>query len=153
VLGRLRASERLRAHVAALVRHHLRTGYLVHEPQPLSRRTVYGYMRACSPVEADVTLLSVADRLATRGERAKESTEAHLRVAGALLGDALRWHADGPPRPLLRGDELAAGLDIPTGPRIGELLAAIAEAQYAGEISTSEQALDYARTLAEADSK
>jgi putative nucleotidyltransferase with HDIG domain len=153
VLGRLRASERLRAHVAALVRHHLRAGYLVHEPQPLSRRAVYCYMRACSPVEADVTLLSVADRLATRGERAKESTEAHLRVAGALLGDALRWHADGPPRPLLRGDELAARLNIPTGPRIGELLAAIAEAQYAGEISTSEQALDYARTRAEADSK
>ena len=37
VLGRLRASERLRAHVAALVRHHLRLGFLVHEPQPLSR--------------------------------------------------------------------------------------------------------------------
>ena len=39
VLGRLRASERLRAHVAALVRHHLRLGFLVHEPQPLARRT------------------------------------------------------------------------------------------------------------------
>ena len=35
MLGRLRASERLRAHVAALVRHHLRLGFLVHEPQPL----------------------------------------------------------------------------------------------------------------------
>ena len=35
VLGRLRASERLRAHVAALVRNHLRLGFLVHEPQPL----------------------------------------------------------------------------------------------------------------------
>jgi putative nucleotidyltransferase with HDIG domain len=152
VLGRLRASERLRAHVAALVRHHLRPGFLVHEPQPLSRRTVFAYIQACAPVEVDVTLLSVADRLATRGDRAQESTEAHLRVAGGLLADALRWHADGPPRPLLRGDELAAKLDIPIGPRIGELLLAIAEAQYAGELSTSEQALDYARMLAEAES-
>ncbi|MCW3029229.1 MAG: hypothetical protein JWN81_2440, partial [Solirubrobacterales bacterium] len=41
---------------------------------------------------------------------------------------------------------------IPTGPRIGELLLAIAEAQYAGELTTSEQALDYARTLAGAES-
>jgi putative nucleotidyltransferase with HDIG domain len=152
VLGRLRASERLRGHVAALARHHLRLGFLVHHPQPLSRRTVFAYMQACSPVEVDVTLLSVADRLATRGDRAQESTEAHLRVAGGLLADALRWHADGPPRPLLRGDELAAKLDIPMGPRIGELLLAIAEAQYAGELTTSEQALDYARTLAGAES-
>ena len=44
VLGRLRASERLRAHVAALVRNHLRLGFLVHEPQPLARRTVYSYL-------------------------------------------------------------------------------------------------------------
>ncbi len=68
VLGRLRASERLRAHVAGLARNHLRLGFLVHEPQPLERRTVYRYMTTCSPVEVDVTLLSIADRLATRGE-------------------------------------------------------------------------------------
>jgi putative nucleotidyltransferase with HDIG domain len=149
VLSRLRTSERLRAHVAALVRHHLRPGFLVHEPQPLSRRTVFAYMQACAPVQADVILLSVADRMATQGDRAEESTQAHLRVAGGLLADALRWHADGPPRPLLRGDELAAALAIAPGPRIGELLLAIAEAQYAGELATSEQALEYARALAE----
>jgi poly(A) polymerase len=152
LLGRLHASERLRAHVAALVRHHLRAGFLVHEPQPLSRRTVFAYMRACAPVEVDVTLLSAADRLATRGDRARESTEAHLRVIEGLLGDSLRWRSDGPPRPPIRGDELADKLAIPVGPRIGELLLAITEAQYAGEISTPEQALDYARALVESES-
>jgi hypothetical protein len=70
-----------------------------------------------------------------------------MRLAGGLLADALRWRAEGPPRPLLRGDELAAELGIATGPRIGKLLAALAEAQYAGELSTPEQALAYARTL------
>jgi poly(A) polymerase len=149
VLERLHASERLRAHVAALVRHHLRLGFLIHEPQPLSRRTVFGYLRACSPVEVDVTLLSAADRLATRGERARESIDAHMRVARGLLADALRWHVDGPPRPLLRGDELAGELGIPLGPRVGELLGGLAEAQYAGELSTREQSLAYARRLVE----
>jgi len=148
VLGRLRASERLRAHVAALVAHHLRLGFLVHEPQPLSRRTVYAYMRSCSPVEVDVTLLSVADRLATRGDRAQESIEAHLRVAEGLIGDALSWRAEGPPAPLLRGDELTQALGIPPGPRVGELLEQLAEARYAGELATREQALDYVRELA-----
>jgi poly(A) polymerase len=149
VLERLRASERMRSHVAALVRHHLRLGFLVHEPQPLARRTVFAYLRACSPVEVDVTLLSIADRLATRGEHARESIDVHLRLAAGLLADALRWRADGPPRPLLRGDDLAGALEIPAGPRVGELLAELAEAQYAGEVRTPAQALAYARRLIE----
>ncbi|HEY2571103.1 MAG TPA: HD domain-containing protein [Solirubrobacteraceae bacterium] len=147
VLGRLRSSERLRAHVAALVRHHLRLGFLVHERQPLARRTVFSYLRATDPVEVDVTLLSVADRLATRGDRAQEAIAAHLAVAGGMLGDALSWRAQGPPAPLLRGDELARELEIPPGPRLGALLDQLAEAQFAGEVSTREQALAYARTL------
>ncbi len=147
ILGRLRTSERLRAHVAALVRNHLRLGFLVHEPQPLERRTVFAYLRACAPVEVDVTLLSVADRVATRGDRAQAAIDAHLLVARALLGDALAWRSHGPPKPLLRGDQLARELGIPTGPQVGALLEQLAAAQYAGEVLAREQALDYARTL------
>jgi putative nucleotidyltransferase with HDIG domain len=146
VLERLRASERLRGHVAALVRHHLRAGFLVHEPQPLARRAVYGYLSATTPVEVDVTLLSIADRLATRGDRAPEAIDAHMRVVDSLLADALRWRAGAQPRPLVRGDELAGALGISTGPQIGALLAELAEAQYAGELSTREQAIAHARS-------
>jgi poly(A) polymerase len=147
ILTRLRVSERLRGHVAALVRNHLTLGFLVHEPQPLDRRIVFSYLRRCSPVEVDVTLLSVADRLATRGDRAAESIAAHLALAGEMLGDALRWHEQGPPAPLVRGDELAARLGIETGPRVGELLEQLGAARYAGEIHTPAQALALARDL------
>ena len=149
ILGRLRASGRLRTHVAALVRHHLRLGFLLHEPQPLARRTVFAYLRACEPVEVDVTLLSVADRLATRGARSQEAIDAHLRLARTVLADALRWREEGPPAALWRGDELAHALELPLGPRIGELLEELAAARYAGEVSTRAQALEHARrTLA-----
>ncbi len=148
ILERLRASERLRAHIAALVRQHLRLGFLVHEPQPLARRTVFAYLQATSPVEVDVTLLSVADRLATRGDRADESIDKHMRLARSMLADALRWRATGPPPPLWRGDELAGALNIPAGPRLGEILRELTAAQYAGEISTPEQALAHARAMA-----
>src|SRR6185437_16213422 len=148
VLTRVRASERLRGHVAALVRNHLRLGFLVHEPQPISRRTVFEYMRATEPVEVDVTLLSVADRLATRGDRAEQAIAAHLAVAEDMLGHALGWRAEGPPAPLLRGDELARELGIAPGPRLGELLERLAQAQFAGEVATREQALAHARALA-----
>jgi poly(A) polymerase len=146
VLSRLRTSERLRAHVAALVRNHLRLGFLVHKPQPLAPRIVFSYLRACSPVEADVTLLSMADRLATRGDSAQKSIDAHMLVARSMLEDALRWRAEGPPAQLWRGDELARALGIDEGPRVGELLEELTEAQYAGELTTREQALTFLRT-------
>lgn len=147
MLGGLRASERLRAHVGGLVAHHLRLGFLVHEPQPLARRTVFAYLRATGSVAADVTLLSIADRLATRGSRAGEAIESHMRVAEPMLVDALRWHHEGAPRPLVRGDVLAHELGIEPGPRLGRLLEELCEAQYAGDVDSGEQALAYARRL------
>jgi tRNA nucleotidyltransferase/poly(A) polymerase len=143
-LTRLRASERLRAHVAALTLHHLRLGFLVHE-RPLSARAVYRYLRACEPVEVDVTLLSVADRLATRGRKAQESIEAHLDLAREMLDAALQWRAAPPPEPLIRGDALADELDLRPGPELGRLLEEIAEARFAGEVATREEAIAFAR--------
>ncbi|HEX3692797.1 MAG TPA: HD domain-containing protein [Solirubrobacteraceae bacterium] len=144
LLVRLRASVRLREHVAALVRWHLRLGFLVHEPQPLAREQVFAYLRDCEPVEVDVTLLSVCDRLATRGARSQAAIDAHLALARTMLDDALSWREQGPPQPLLRGDELAAALGIELGPRVGQLLEELARAQYAGRVRTREQALELA---------
>jgi poly(A) polymerase len=149
VLARLRASERLRAHVAALTRHHLRLGFLVHEA-PLDRRAVYRYLRACEPVAADVTLLSVADRLATRGRKADAAIAGHIALAREVLAAALAARATGTTAPLVRGDELARELGIAPGPRLGELLEAVAEAAYAGEVTGRDEAVAYARRLLEA---
>jgi poly(A) polymerase len=145
-LARLRASERLQSHVAALTRHHLRLGFLVHRT-PLSRRDVHAYLRACEPVEVDVTLLSVADRLATRGHKADEAIGRHLELARELLGEALRWRAEGPPEPLVRGDDLAAELGIERGPELGRVLGELEAAQFAGEIGTQEDAVARAREV------
>ena len=144
---RLRASERVRTHVAALARNHLRLGFLVHE-RPLDRRAVHRYLTATEPVAVDVTVLSAADRLATRGHRAEESIPPHMELARELLADALAWRAGGRPQPLVRGDDLAAQLGVGPGPRIGELLAQLAEAQFAGEVATTEEAIALARSLA-----
>jgi putative nucleotidyltransferase with HDIG domain len=145
VLARLRASERLSRHVAALTRHHLRLGFLVHHA-PLDRRAVYHYLRATDPVQVDVTVLSVADRLATRGSRSEEAIAKHLELAQALLGDAVAW-LDDPPRPPLRGDELARALGLRPSAQIGRILRQLEEASFAGEIRTREQALERARQL------
>jgi len=148
VLTRLRASERCKAHVAALVRHHLRLGFLVHE-RPMSRRALYRYLTTCAPVEVDVTLLSVADRLATRGRKAGESIAKHVELAREVLPAALAWRAEGRREALVRGDVLARALTLDDGPQLGRLLAAIDEARFAGEVSTPDEAIALAASLRE----
>jgi putative nucleotidyltransferase with HDIG domain len=143
---RLRTSERLREFLAQITRHHLVLGFLVHE-RPLSRRSVYRYLKLCTPVEVEVTLLTCADRLATRGKNADAAIQAHLDLARELMPAALRWRAEGPPRAPLRGDELAAELGIEPGPDLGRLLAELEEASYIGEVTTADQAVEYARRL------
>jgi poly(A) polymerase len=142
-LTRLRTSEKLKAHVAALVRHHLRLGFLVHE-LPLSSRALYRYLETCEPVEVDVTLLSVADRLATRGRKAPEAIVKHVELAREVLPAALAWRAAGPRAPLVAGDRLAAALALEPGPELGRLLVEIDEARYAGEIETRDEAIELA---------
>jgi putative nucleotidyltransferase with HDIG domain len=146
VLTRLRASEKLRAHVAGLARHHLRLGYLVHEA-PLDGRALYRYLARTSPVEVDVSLLSVADRLATRGRKADEAIGRHLEVARVVLPAALDFPAFAAQPALVRGDRLAAELGLRPGPALGELLAELEAARYAGEIATREDAVALAREL------
>jgi putative nucleotidyltransferase with HDIG domain len=145
VLARLRASDRLAEHVAALARHHLHLGFLVHEV-PLSRRAIYRYLHRCSPVPVDVTVLSVADRLATQGDNSEQAIAKHVELAGQMLGEALRWVAD-PPRPPVRGDELARELGVRPGPELGRILAELEEASFAREIASREEAIELARRL------
>jgi poly(A) polymerase len=144
ILTRLRTSEKLRAHVAGLAHHHLHAGFLVHH-QPLTARKVHDYLERCGPVAVDVTLLSLADRVATRGDNAGPAIEGHLTVGRLLLGAALEREAQGAPAALLRGDDLAAELQLEHGPQLGALLAELAAARYAGEIATREDAIAHAR--------
>ena len=134
ICRRLRMSERLCRFLEAVTRHHLVLGFLVHE-RPLDRRAVYRYLERTSPVEVEVTLLSVADRLATRGKNAERAIDAHLELAEELMPAALEWRRNGPPPVPVRGDELAEELGIEPGPELGRLLAELAEAAYAGEAS------------------
>jgi putative nucleotidyltransferase with HDIG domain len=147
VCRRLRASRALTDHLRAMTLHHLRLGFLVHEA-PLPPRRVHEYLRATEPATVDVTLLTVADRLSARGSgpfATEEAIEGHLSLAREMIVAGLDWRRDGPPQPLLPGDELAAELGIPEGPELGELIAELEAAQYAGEVSTRDEAIAWSR--------
>jgi poly(A) polymerase len=147
ICGRLRASRRLTQHLRGLALHHLRLGFLIPE-MPLPPRRVHEYLRATEPVAVDVTLLTVADRLSARGAgplASPEMVEAHLTLAREMVAAGLDWHRDGPPPPLLRGDEVARELGIEEGPRLGEALAELEAAQYAREVADPAAALEHLR--------
>ncbi len=151
ICERLRASRRLTQHLQGLTLHHLRLGFLIPEA-PLPPRRVHEYLRATEPVAVDVTLLTVADRLSARGAgplARPEMVDAHLALARQMVAAALDRRRDGPPPPLLRGDELARELGIERGPRLGELLGELEAAQYAGEVNDRDAALEHARNWLE----
>jgi putative nucleotidyltransferase with HDIG domain len=149
ICARLRASRRLTQHLQGLTLHHLRLGFLIPEA-PLPPRRILEYLRATEPVGVDVTLLTVADRLSARGAgplARPEMVEAHLALARQMIAAALDWRRDGPPVPLLRGDELASELGVEPGPELGELLSELEAAQYAGEVRDRAGALEHARQV------
>ena len=149
ICRRLRTSRALSAHLQGLALHHLRLGFLIHQ-RPLSRRAVYDYLVATEPVAADVTLLTVADRLAARGEgplAKPEMVQAHLDLAREMLRYALAWHRDGSPRPPVSGDELADELGFSPGPEMGRVLEELRAEAFTGEITSRSEALERARQL------
>jgi poly(A) polymerase len=149
ICERLKTSRRLARHLQGLTLHHLRLGFMVRE-RPLPRRRVYEYLRDTDPVSADVTLLTVADRLAARGQgpiAGPEMVQAHLDLAREMLAAALDWRRDGPPKSPIPGDELAVELDIAPGPELGRIIGELEAAVYAGEVTGRDEAIIFARRL------
>ena len=147
--ARLKTSRALSRHLEALTLHHLHLGFMTHE-RPLSRRRLYDYLKLTEPVAADVTLLTVADRLSARGTgptATPEMIEAHLELAREVLPEAIAWHRDGPPRAPIAGDELADALGIEPGPELGRLLDEIEAAVFTGEVKRRTKRSSYARTI------
>jgi putative nucleotidyltransferase with HDIG domain len=148
--ARLRTSGRFADFLASVTSNHLRLGFLVHA-QPLSRRTVFDYLRATEPYGVDVTVLTIADRLATHGGKTRPAAiEAHLELAREMLAEVLAWDRVGAPRAPIRGDELAAELGIEPGPALGRLLGEVEAAVFAGEVRSRDDAVKLAAAKAAA---
>lgn len=150
-LARLKASRALRRYVAGLTRHHLHLGFMVYE-RPLPRRRLFEYLSKCGDVAPDVTLLTAADRMSARGSgavAAPEMIEAHLELVREVLPDALEWQRSGPPALPLPGDELAREAGVAEGPELGNLIAELQAALFAGEVEGRDEVVAHARkTLA-----
>jgi poly(A) polymerase/tRNA nucleotidyltransferase (CCA-adding enzyme) len=152
---RLRLSRGATAYVAGVVRAHMRPGQLGTQPVTLRAalrlfRDTGGAAEGTAPYGPDVLLHAMADHMATRGPLISvQGWEDHAAWTDALL-DVYWAQPEAPAAPLLDGTQLMAALGIGPGPRVGELLREVHEAQAAGEIATADEALALARRLHEA---
>ena len=139
--ARLNFSRRFIDFVGTLVRQHLRLGFLVRE-QPLTRRALARYRRDVSPWVFESVVVSLCDRLATRGEKTSLASMArHYRLARSVWTEVSKAPA---PR-LLSGDDVMGLLGLEPGPAVGRALDALDEEIEAGEVGDADEARVFLR--------
>ncbi len=170
ILRKLHLSRELISSAAAIVRHHLRPGHLASGGPP-TERAIYRFFRdlgqdapgllivcwgdhaSYMPQARLKRLLRTACGEAPRADLSRirpaeaRKTIAHLQLVSLLLRRCFDRNRSPIPVRLLNGDEVMAALQAPPGPRIGEILERLREAQAAGEVLDRQQALAFISRL------
>ena len=134
-----------------VIRHHMRVHFhsnrMESEHKTPSRKAIYRFFRDAGEAGVDLVLLALADTRATRGHNLTQETwAATLDICRIFLENFWEKPAEtvAPPR-LLDGNELMAVFGLQPGPRVGDVLEAIREAQATGKVGTREEALSFAQ--------
>ncbi|HEY5984438.1 MAG TPA: hypothetical protein VIU38_13295, partial [Anaerolineales bacterium] len=110
-------------------------------------RAIYHFFRDSGDCAVELILLSLADLRGTRAHTLTEQTwKTWVDVARELMENLWERPSESvsPPR-LLDGNDLMRELGLEPGPRLGELMANLREAQAMGEVTTREEALKFGR--------
>ena len=132
--------------LVTLVRHHLHPGFLSREAQ-LTRRAIYRFYKDLGESGPACLLMWWCDRMATRGSKSRlDQVDEQHRFLEEMLS-AYFFKAEEVVRPprLVDGHQLMRTFGLKPGPKIGELLALIEEAQAEGRVSSAEEALQLAK--------
>jgi poly(A) polymerase len=164
IMGTKIAAERLKSlacsnfeitAVDKIIRNHMRPNLLRKSQIHLTNRAIYRFFQSCGEEGVDVCLISMADMLAKRSGPPENDEWIDLLDINRRLLDGWYNHRVekiDPPR-LVDGEELMECLSLQPGPIVGEILAAITEGQAAGEISSREEAFNFARNWKKGNSE
>jgi tRNA nucleotidyltransferase/poly(A) polymerase len=139
----LRLSNEEITRLEMIVRGHMRPLLLTQAADQPTPRAIYRYFRDLGPSGIDICLLSLADTLATYGTSLPQETWSRLLEVVCSLWEAY-WEKPTEkiaPAPLLDGHEVMSRFGLIPGPKIGELLEALREAQAIGQVTSLEEAL------------
>ncbi len=148
ICRRLRLGKEETGFVALLVEEHLRPTQLSSRGQPPSQRALYRFFRDLDSAATACLILLLADGAASAGPRLKR--DGWIRSVG-FVRYLLERHqgqietVEKQPR-LITGEDLMKELLIEQGPLVGRLMRSLDEAIGAGEISSREAGLEFARS-------
>lgn len=139
VSRRLGFGARATRRLAAVVGDHMRLGFLMKEGESAGSRLRAAVEMGDRTIE--VVMLSLADRMATRGEAAtEEALKRFTRLSTRLMSDWF-WLRDFPP--LVDGEDIIVHMGIEPGPDVGEALFRARVAQRESIVSSRDEALEY----------
>jgi poly(A) polymerase len=146
IMQRLRFSNREIKMVQKMIESHLRLWQMGGDQGLPTRRAIYRYFRDTADVSVDIIFLTLADFLATQGPNLDMAEwEHHSSLMEYVLAQREEDETVATPPKLIDGHVLMREFGLKPGPKIGEVLEAVREAQGAGELSTKEEALAFAR--------
>jgi poly(A) polymerase len=144
-LERLRFSGKEAKLVGTVINYHMRPTQMSQQGMP-TPRAIYRYFRDCGEAGIDILFLSLADHLATRGPTLdSKGWREHADMVEYVLEKHFEQQRKVEPVKLVDGNDLMKSFGLEPGPRLGEILEAVREAQASGEISDREAALDFVR--------
>jgi poly(A) polymerase len=147
--------ERMTAIIQNHMRIHFHTSRKDGEGKDPSRRAIYRFFKDSGEAGLDLILLALADLRATHGNNLKQETwTAALDVCRIFLENYWEHPEEvvSPPK-LIDGNEVMRELNLAPGPRVGEVLEAIREAQATGKASTREEAIAFGKKWLEENVK
>ena len=144
ILKDLKFSKKQTDYIKTLIKYHIYPSMLVSAPDANDKAFLKFY-RKMEGVVIDVIILAMADRLSARGEKVTEKmVENNINNLTKLLNDYLEQRKKIKPiEKLLDGTDIMEILHIEQGPKLGEIIKALNEAQISSEVNTKEEAVDF----------
>lgn len=145
ICERLRLSVNEMHYLQKVVKNHMRPGVM--QQQGITDKRLFRFYSETGRDGLGIALLSLADRLSARGileeKDIGEFSDGIFEIMNQFYEQFKRPHAP----PFLNGNDLITNFSLKPGPKFREILEALEEAQFLGEVTTRDQALAFAQKM------
>jgi poly(A) polymerase len=147
IMERLRFSNKEIRMVEEITRHHLRPTQMT-QMGMVTDHAIYRFFRDVGEVAVDTLFFTLADHLAARGPTLDlKNWQQHTATVRYILEKHEQQQNKIDLPRLISGRDIMTEFGLDAGPKIGELLEALKEAQASGEVENRAGALDYIKGL------
>ena len=146
ILKELKFSKKQIEYICKMIKNHIYPSHVI-ATEILTDKVKMRYVRKMEDDVIDNIFLAMSDRLSARGKAITDEI-VHNNISGLtnLMKFYLEVKDNLEPLPkLLSGEEIMEILNIPPSKKLGEIIKALQEEQFNGEINTKEQAIEFVK--------